>query len=161
MVTRCRVWCGGAARGFSLVEVLVALALVGGALAGLGQLIGISVRANVSAQAATVSAVLAEQKMAQLRADVDRAPVGGSLQQDVDGFVDFLDAQGRAVADPAAGVLFVRRWLVGPAPFDPVRTRVLRVRVTHVSGSAAGVPTWPGLGRDESRLLTMVTARER
>lgn len=148
------------AQGFSLVEVLVAIALIGGALSALAQLIALSVRANIGAEATTVSAMLAMQKMEQLRGDASVVPTGGSLQADVTGFADALDSQGRAAAG-GVGVSFVRRWAVEPAAADPMRSRVLRVRVFRVFGSASAAPAWPDMGLDETRLLMFVTARER
>jgi prepilin-type N-terminal cleavage/methylation domain-containing protein len=148
--------------GFSLLEVLVAIGLIAGALSAVAQLMAIAVRANVGAQAATVSAVLAAQKLEELRADASSLSTGGSLQSDAAGFVDLFDADGHAVtgADDA-GVSFVRRWAVEPAAFDPARSRVLRVRVFRVFGRASGAPPWPDVGLDETRLLSAITARER
>lgn len=146
-------------RGFSLIEVLVAVALVAGAVAGLGQLVTMAMRANAAARAATVSAVLATQKMEQLRAEQPWLLPGGSIQSDEAGFVDFFDGRGQP-ADPTA-VAFVRRWSVAPLASEPVRSRVLRVRVVRVEGRADQVPAWPRVGLNESRLATVVTERER
>jgi prepilin-type N-terminal cleavage/methylation domain-containing protein len=147
------------ANGFSLLEVLVAVLLVGGAIAGLGQLVTMAARANVAARSATIAAVLAAQKMEQLRADADRLTNGGSLQDDVAGYSDAFDGHGhRADGD---GVSFIRRWAVSPLPFDPVNSWVLRVRVARVPGRNAAAPPWPGALPDEARLLTVVTSRDR
>jgi prepilin-type N-terminal cleavage/methylation domain-containing protein len=150
------------ADGFSLVEVLMAIALLAGALASLAQLLAMAVRANASAEATTLSAVLAVQKMEQLRGEGLLGPPGGSLQADAAGFADYLDAEGAAAAgDGSRGVSFVRRWVVEAAPFDPGRSRVLRVRVFSVRGKASDAPAWPNTGLDETRLLTVITGRER
>jgi type II secretory pathway pseudopilin PulG len=53
--------------GFSLLEVLFATSILTVALVSLAQLFTISTRANTSARATTFSAVLAQQKMEQLR----------------------------------------------------------------------------------------------
>jgi type II secretory pathway pseudopilin PulG len=69
--------------GFSLVETLVATGLLAGAVAVLGQMFAISMAENTSARTGTFAAVLAEQKMEQLRgltwgfsADDDDAGLG-------------------------------------------------------------------------------------
>jgi prepilin-type N-terminal cleavage/methylation domain-containing protein len=53
--------------GFSLVEVLVAVALMVVALVALAQLFALSTRTNQGARYSTSTAILAEQKMEQLR----------------------------------------------------------------------------------------------
>ena len=60
-------WTGKAA-GFSLLEVLVATTILTVALVALAELFAISTRANDSARVTTFAAVLAQQKMEQLRA---------------------------------------------------------------------------------------------
>ncbi len=145
--------------GFSLLEVLVAVALVAGAVAGLGQLVTMAVRANTAARAATVSTHLATQKIEQLRAEQRWLSPGGSIESSDAGFVDFFDGRGQP-AD-ATAVAFVRRWSIAPLAADPVRSRVLRVRVVRVEGRPDEVPAWPGVGLSESRLVTVVTERER
>jgi prepilin-type N-terminal cleavage/methylation domain-containing protein len=53
--------------GFSLIEVIVALALLAGALVALAELLAVATRLNTLARVTTVASVLAEQKMEQLR----------------------------------------------------------------------------------------------
>jgi type II secretory pathway pseudopilin PulG len=53
--------------GFSLVEAIVALALLAGALVALADLLAVATRLNALARVATLTSVLAEQKMEQLR----------------------------------------------------------------------------------------------
>jgi prepilin-type N-terminal cleavage/methylation domain-containing protein len=150
------------AKGFSLLEVLVAIGLIAGALSALAQLLAISVHANIGAETATTAVILAAQKMEQLRGEATAVVVGGSLQADTAGFVDFLDAGGRPVAGAGdAGVSFVRRWAIEPAPFDAAQSRVLRVRVFRVLGRASTAPPWPATGLDEVRLLSVIAGRER
>jgi prepilin-type N-terminal cleavage/methylation domain-containing protein len=112
--------------GFSLLEVLVATTILTVAVTGLAQLFALSTHANLSARATTYTAVLAQQKMEQLRGltwgyDVLGLPVtdtttdvtalsgtagGGrglslspahSLGANTEGYCDFLDAFGRAL----------------------------------------------------------------
>ena len=54
-------------RGFSLLETLVATSILTVTLAGLAQLLTVSMRANAAARTTTYAALLAQQKMEQLR----------------------------------------------------------------------------------------------
>jgi prepilin-type N-terminal cleavage/methylation domain-containing protein len=54
--------------GFSLVEVLVATLLLATALTTLGQLFALSARSNIGARSTTYTAMLAQQKLEELRA---------------------------------------------------------------------------------------------
>lgn len=112
--------------GFSIVEVMVATGLLASALVALAQLFAIATATNASARTSTLTMVLAEQKIEQLRAlqyTFDRAglPVqdtltdlsvyppaaaGGkglsphtenTLQASTDGYVDYLDPWGRTL----------------------------------------------------------------
>lgn len=53
--------------GFSLIEVMMATALMAVALVSLAQLFAISTRNNIGARYSTMASILAEQKMEQLR----------------------------------------------------------------------------------------------
>src|SRR5882672_2242131 len=55
------------ASGFSLVETLVAVSLMATAIVTLAQLFALSTRTNVAAHYTTYAAVLAEQKLEELR----------------------------------------------------------------------------------------------
>jgi prepilin-type N-terminal cleavage/methylation domain-containing protein len=114
-------------RGFSLVEVLVAMGLLTAVSLGVAQLFALSTRANVIAKGATSPTAMAEQKLEQLRGltwGFDMAGQGlplsdtttnltvtppthdgsglnpspsDSLEQNTTGFVDFLDGAGQWV----------------------------------------------------------------
>jgi prepilin-type N-terminal cleavage/methylation domain-containing protein len=112
--------------GFSLLEVLVAITILVVTLTTLAQLSTTAARTNITARRATVAALLAAQKMEQLRAltwgfdaagnrssdtttDITIFPprpnqgVGlspsppGALRQNTSGYCDYLDANGRWV----------------------------------------------------------------
>ena len=112
--------------GFSLVETIVATSLLAGAVVVLGQMFAIAMADNTSARTGTFAAVLAEQKMEQLRGltwgfDIIGLPLtdtssnialpiqsgtGGpglspspsnSLRANVDGYVDYVDGFGRII----------------------------------------------------------------
>lgn len=114
------------AHGFSLIEVLIALAVLTVGVTALAQLATIATRANVSAREMTMAALLAEAKMEQLRglawgldasgtpisdltADIAAAPnaaTGGvgltaspadALVHSRAGYCDFIDSQGRSL----------------------------------------------------------------
>jgi prepilin-type N-terminal cleavage/methylation domain-containing protein len=114
------------APGFSLVEVLIAIALLTIGVTALAQLATMSIRANISAKRTTTAALLAQAKMEQLRglawaldaegvpisdltadlAAVPNAPAGGvglsaspgdALAANDRGYCDFVDANGRSL----------------------------------------------------------------
>ncbi len=118
------------ARGFSLLEVLVAMAILTSGVTALAQLATISTRANVSARTTTSAALLAQAKMEQLRSlawglDADGIPVsdltsdiaaapntptGGvglsasppdALVRNDSGYYDFVDSRGRSLGGGA------------------------------------------------------------
>jgi type II secretory pathway pseudopilin PulG len=112
--------------GFSLAEVIIAMGLMATALVTLAQLFGLSTRSNLGSRNTTYAAVLAEQKVEELRAltwGFDSAglplsdmttntavspetPEGGrgldpsplaALQENTDGYVDYVDNYGNKV----------------------------------------------------------------
>ena len=114
------------AHGFSLLEVLIATAVLTSGVTALAQLVTIAMRANASADAATSAALLARAKMEQLRqlawsvdatgapisdltADIasePNRPTGGyglstsppdALVQLRPGYCDFVDSAGRSL----------------------------------------------------------------
>jgi len=116
--------------GFSLIETIVATGLLAGAVTILGQMFAISVAENTSARTGTFAAVLAEQKMEQLRGltwgfdeiglqltdtssnialPIQSASGGrglmsspaNSLRSNVDGYVDYVDQFGRIIGGGA------------------------------------------------------------
>jgi prepilin-type N-terminal cleavage/methylation domain-containing protein len=110
-------------RGFTLIEVLMSMALLVTAAAGIAQLTMVAAQASDAARARTATAMLAAQKMEQLQSllwardaaggllsdsstDTSREPFasGGrgllesdhaALERNVDGYVDYLDTAGR------------------------------------------------------------------
>ena len=149
------------AAGFTLIEVAVSAALIVTAVAGIAQLTTIAMDACRAGRARTVTATIAAQKMEQLRSlvwatdaaggvlsdgstDVSRDPPAaggggllatpaGTLDRNVDGYVDYVDAGGRWLAggaSPPPGAVYLRRWAVLSLPDDPDHTRVLVVMAT-------------------------------
>jgi hypothetical protein len=178
------------ATGFTLIEVLVSAALLIAAAAGIAQLTIVATRACESARTRTVTTLIAAQKMEQLRSlmwardvsagplsdtstDISRDPLAsgggglragpaGTLDRNVDGYVDYLDAAGQWIGggpDPPALALYVRRWAVLPLAADPDNTRVLIVMATtmrqerEVEGSGGRRPRLP----DDTVLVALKT----
>lgn len=178
--------------GFSLIEVLAATAILTVALVSLAQLFAVSTKANVSAKATTYAAILAEQKMEQLRSmtfgydalglpltdtttDITVVPERttggtgltpsptGTLSSNVQGFCDFLDANGVSLGSgttPPTNGLYTRRWSIEPLPTNPNNTLVLQVLVTKLKNrgsadTAVGVSRLP----DEARIISVKTRK--
>jgi prepilin-type N-terminal cleavage/methylation domain-containing protein len=161
-------------RGFSLLEVLVAMTILAVALVALAQLVALSINATTAAHTTTLATVLARDKMEQLRSlawdfDASGLPVADPrlapspadvLTHNVSGFCDFVGAGGQPLGEvttPPPGAMYVRRWSIEPLSADSAHALVLQVLVTNrfkrhieVGGSH---------GPDESRLVTVRTRR--
>ena len=151
-----------ARRGFTLLEVMVALGLLVGGFFAIAQLLIVAARAAQLSRATTVAASVAAQKLEQLRSlawgyAVDGAPVDGlmpsppgALHADTAGFVDYLNNAGVAVGSglsPPARAMFTRRWSVEEDDGTvPPLTMMLRVvvlrRVASSAGSSTGAASW-------------------
>jgi prepilin-type N-terminal cleavage/methylation domain-containing protein len=158
--------------GFSLIEVLVSMGLLTAVSLGVAQLFALSTRANLIAKGATSTTAMAEQKLEQLRGltwGFDLAGQGlplsdtttnltvtppthdgsglnpspsDSLEQNTNGFVDFLDGGGTWVgtgSTPPATAVYIRRWSIQPLPTNPNNTLVIQVLVTPVTSEQARV----------------------
>ena len=102
-------------RGFSLLEALIATAILASALLSLAQLIAFAVRTTAAAGRTTDAALLAAQKVEELRAGS-----WAELQPGTD--------------SPAAG--FMRTWTVTPMAADPDYLVLLDVIVRAPGGQA-------------------------
>ena len=107
-------------RGFSLLEAIVAMAIMSTATIAVAQLSILSARANRIARSNTVTSVLASQRMEQLQsaawAELAPSPPE-ALVRSTDGYFDYVDTDGRTLAGgrtPPAGAVFVRRWAITP-----------------------------------------------
>jgi prepilin-type N-terminal cleavage/methylation domain-containing protein len=125
-------------KGFSLVEVLVAMALLAVAGLGLVELLNISGIAARDSRVDAIATMAAESKIAELRAD-PATFFGGSLNANSGGYSDFITADGALAGtgspSPRSAV-YLRRWAVSPAPLDP-NTLVLQVVATRVGQPSA------------------------
>jgi prepilin-type N-terminal cleavage/methylation domain-containing protein len=164
--------CNSNSRGFSLVEVLVSMGILTAVSLGVAQLFALSTRANVIAKGQTSTTAMAEQKLEQLRgltwgfdlqgqglplsdtstnlavyppahngSGLNPSPAD-ALEQNTEGFVDFLDGNGAWVgtgSTPPASAVYIRRWSIQPLPTNPNNTLVIQVLVTPVASEAARV----------------------
>ena len=104
-------------RGFSLVETIVATSLLAVALVTLAQVVGVGVQSGAAARARTATALLAEQKMEQIRT-LQWAAIA-TMPADL---TDYLDASGvercPGADAPCGHAVYVRRWSAAPASFS-------------------------------------------
>jgi type II secretory pathway pseudopilin PulG len=158
-------------RGFTLLEVLVATTLLFVAVAALAGLSVMATQANAMAKKTTFAALIASQKMEQLRGLTwgydalgnPRADVGltvspaDALRQNTPGYFDFLDASGSSLGEassPPAQAVFVRRWSIQPLASNPANALVLQVRVTRVRSASSATDR---LSPDEAAFVTVRT----
>lgn len=129
-------------RGTTLVEAIVAIGLLAGAVVMLAGLSSVAVRGAALARERSLAAVLAVQKMEALCRDVRSAATspGNALVTDSPGFIEYLDARGE-VAAGRSGIVFVRRWSVVPVDADAGLLAV-QVDVSHCRGAAESGRCW-------------------
>jgi len=167
----------GSNRGFSLVEAVLATGLLASALVSLGQLFAISVANNRSARVRSYVAVLAQQKMEQLRSlawgfDPLGAPVSDTglslspsdaLTADRSGWVDYLDEAGNILGGGTSvppKAVYVRRWAIEPLPENPAHTIVIRVlATTRAASDMAEASASPARLLDQIELTTIKTRK--
>jgi Tfp pilus assembly protein PilV len=148
--------------GFSTIEALAATTILMVGVAALTQLAVLATARAASARAETTALLLAEQKMEQLRSAPVQVSPPGSLAADSTGWVDYLDAAGRAIAAgadaPRADAAYIRRWAVAPVPGTSGGTFVLQVLVTRWKNRGAADAS-PAVARlpDEARLVSALT----
>jgi prepilin-type N-terminal cleavage/methylation domain-containing protein len=116
--------------GFSLVETLVAMAIMLVTIGTFIQLFGVAAGANQRAARRSLASLAAMQKMEELRSESGSALVpspAAVLQADVDGYCDRLPGGATRVA-------FTRRWSIEPLLSDPAHLLVLQVVVIGPGG---------------------------
>ncbi len=99
------------AHGFTIVEAVVALAIVSTGVLGLAQLATQVTHTVVRARRHTVAAVLADDGISARLAGPIAATPADCLERDVAGCVEALDGGGQITNGPPA---FVRRWRAAP-----------------------------------------------
>ena len=135
-------------RGFTLVETLVATGLLVTAIAGLAQLLALSVRFTRDSVQFGVALAAAQDKLEALRALRFAYDEGGeivtdarltasppaSLSEDVPRYVDWLDSSGAAL-NGATGADYVRRWRITAVAADEPEVIAIDVCVFNVSSA--------------------------
>jgi prepilin-type N-terminal cleavage/methylation domain-containing protein len=135
------------AAGFSLVEAVVATAIVGVLAAAVAPLLVVSAGQVDVARLMSVAALLAGGKLEELRALSWDSPLlaaspAGALAADTPGYVDYLDASGDAHAalpgGPPPGTAFIRRWSIDPIGAAAGRAVVVQVVVAPAGARVRG-----------------------
>jgi prepilin-type N-terminal cleavage/methylation domain-containing protein len=156
MLIRLRLEALQTTRGFSLIETLVATTLLTIAVGGLAHLATAATSTNQRARSTTLAALLASSKVEELLAvpwndQLTQASNGdASIERNVPGFYDLLDASGRPPANGRGHAAYRRRWSVRRFAEDPDSGLVIHVVVTGLA--PAGGPRV---------LARMVTVRAR
>jgi hypothetical protein len=172
------------AAGFALLDVMFAVVLLSMAAAGVARLAALVPSAHLLAREQTRSAILAAQKMEQLRAlawgpvedrttdlSADPPQAGGTglaaspddaLEADTAGFVDYADAAGAWIGSgpgPPPGTTYVRRWAIRRLALDPERLLVFQVVVTTLRREARRSSTARGRLPGDVWLIGLETRR--
>jgi hypothetical protein len=163
--------------GSTLIEALVATLIVTTGLLAMAELIRVATLSNVRARRGSLAAILAAQKLEELRSlawefDVSGAPVSDvrlraspwSLQRNTPGFVDHVNRDGLVVGEDAAppvSAVYTRRWSVEPLPAAAGDVVLIQVLVTGTESRGladrGAVAHLPG----EARFLMIRTRKPR
>ena len=122
--------------GFTLIEVLVALAAISVLVVGAASLLSTASMAMRSARNSTTAALLAVQKVEQLGATPDT--LASETRQ------DYFTADGTPT--PAASAYFIRRWTITPAWVSSGNASVVVEVFVQGAGRAADVQAVVGGG---------------
>ncbi len=139
------------ARGFTLIETLVATSILVTALAGLAQLIVLSSESARRAGIGGAALVAAQDKVEELRAlafaydsagasltdAALRQSPSNTLDADVEPYVDWIDPSGTAHPSPDPAIL-VRRWRITPVDAEIPEAVTIEVCVFRI-GDDTGV----------------------
>jgi prepilin-type N-terminal cleavage/methylation domain-containing protein len=144
--------------GFSLIEVMIAAVLLATSLTALAELFATSVRNNAVARYGTASAVLAAQKVEQLRVPAALVPSGGNtLQVNTDGYMDYTDSSGAILGTDVTtipdGTAYIRRWSIEPV--QGTTAVVIQVLVTRRRNRGAADSGAVARAPEEARLVTV------
>lgn len=144
-------------RGFTLIEVLIAMVILTVALVSMAELMAITLRMQMLGRNQTSAMRLAQDKIDELMSktflDAVAAPdvqLGGSLTADDANHFDIpVDEDGNMLG-------YQRRWLVRPGPVDPgvdadslriITVRIIPVvndmRVTNTTDLTSIIRCWP------------------
>jgi prepilin-type N-terminal cleavage/methylation domain-containing protein len=127
-------------RGFSLIEVLVATAILAGAAVALAGVLTRSLPVTVAAGHVSRATIFASQKIEQLRA-------AAAIQPSVEFLSDQGTVLGTSTIDGAVprGAIYVRRLSVAPLPASTIGARVVTITVETLSDGAERAVTTVGV----------------
>ena len=146
---------GSSERGATLVEVLVAAALLVTLVGGVAYLFVWSQRQALMAERLSAAFLVAQDRVQHLRAapwswSVAGTPVDapaltpsppGALDTNITGYSDIVDRSGRLVADDESeGAAFVRRWAIGLARSSDPHVLSIEVCVFRWPAEEGAVP---------------------
>jgi type II secretory pathway pseudopilin PulG len=143
-------------RGTTLVEAVIAIGILAGAVVALAGLSSLAVRTSALARERSVTTLLALQKMESVCRDVAAVPVSPANAWAVDtpGYLEYLDSHGNSLAGGSGGT-YVRRWSVTPLPSD---ANLLAIQV-----AVSPCRTLPGASRcgDSGARVRLASIRSR
>lgn len=104
--------------GTTLIEAIIAIGLLAGAVVTMAGLASVAIRTSAIARERSMATLLALQKVESLCRDAAAlAPsAANAWSVDTPGHVEYLDEHGRPLAGRAG--VYVRRWAVAPLPAD-------------------------------------------
>ena len=126
--------------GTTLVEAIVAIGILAGAVVAMAGLASMATRASAMARERSLATVLALQKMENLSRNASSLATSSASAwaADTPGFVEYLDERGN-VAGGRGGAAYVRRWSVAPLAADA------NLLASQIDGAACRTP--PGAAR--------------
>ena len=117
--------------GFAVIGSLIIASLTT-VLLSVAQKVTAERRHDVKPREVQLASVLAEQKLRELNAEPLSLSPDSSLQENVNGFVDYLDKKGVVLGGgvmPKPRTAYIRRWSVSPVPANPEAQVVIRVLI--------------------------------
>ena len=140
--------------GFSLAETLIAVTILASGLLSLAQVFTVSAASIKRARQVSTAAILASQKLEELRT-LPAAEVRD------EGRVEYIDGRGSVLPSGArlGAAAYTRLWAMRAHPADPDRVAVIAVRVTPGGVSADAMAN--DSSRRQAGEVVLVTMRMR
>lgn len=134
-------------KGFSLIEVMVAIVILTVGLLSLAQMMVVATNANALSGRMTASAALAKEQLELLKAvpfyeDFEsrtingRLTPGGKIDQNDDGYFQYYDLDGQPT--DAANALYLVRWNIERVENAALPMEMLRITVRCLPASEDG-----------------------
>lgn len=126
-------------RGLSLVEALLAVALVASATAALLPVLAQAARLHRESDLQTRAAMLASSRLERLVLAAGGLAYGGAVDAELEGWHAWLDREGRLVGQDAA--TFLCTWRLAPAAMPGAGILTMRVAPVGAEDSAVTLST--------------------